>query len=373
MISGLQKGMAFIVKYKVYHLGFWFCYHYFWWALTSGSAIEAANNIFFSDYTTKFVFYVVMQAFGVYFNLYYLIPRFLQKGKYLVYIATLVLTILITSLSIIGGYFVNAIVVDLPFETLFNTKPSQFFELFKSNALPSTLASMTLAMSIKLTKNWMASEKQRNAIEKENLKTELKFLRSQFNPHFLFNTINSIFVLIHKNQDVASESLAKFSELLRYQLYQCNEPYIGLHQELNYLKNYIELEKLRQDLNHLDLQVVFDIPDAVSLQIAPFLLMPFVENAFKHVSHDEHHRNWIYIHLEIKNKKLFLKVSNSKTTLQIAEPMGASGLGLSNVKRRLALLYPNSHELQVFSDSEEHKIALEIRLRSLSLTTVQSA
>ena len=281
MIHGFQKGLAFIVKYKLYHLGFWFCYHYFWWALTSGSAIEAANNIFFSDYTTKFVFYVLMQALGVYFNLYYLIPKFLQKGKYLIYIALLLCTILITSLSIIGGYFVNALVVDIPFETLFKTPPSQFFQLFKSNALPSTLASMTLAMSIKLTKNWMASEKERHAIERENLKTELKFLRSQFNPHFLFNTINSIFVLIHKNQDAASESLAKFSALLRYQLYQCNGSHIGLDQELEYLKNYIELEKLRQDPNHLELEVIFNTGDASSFQIAPFLLMPFVENALQ--------------------------------------------------------------------------------------------
>lgn len=373
MISGFQKVVTFVVRYKLYHLGFWFCYHYFWWALTSGSAIEAANNIFFSDYTTKFVFYVVMQALGVYFNLYYLIPKFLQKGKYLMYISMLVLTILITSFSIIGGYFVNAIVVDLPFETLFKTAPSQFFQLFKTNALPSTLASMTLAMSIKLTKSWMASEKQRNAIEKENLKTELKFLRSQFNPHFLFNTINSIFVLIHKNQDVASESLAMFSELLRYQLYQCNGPSIGLNQELSYIKNYIELEKLRQDLNRLDLQVVFETGDASSFQIAPFLLMPFIENAFKHVSHDEHQRNWIQIHLEIKTKRLFFQVSNSKTALQIAEAMESSGLGLSNVKRRLALLYPNSHKLEVFSDAEVHKITLEIRLQHLALNTVQSA
>ena len=373
MNSRLQKGVVFIVQFKLYHLVFWFLYHYFWWALTSGSAIEAANNIFFSDYTTKFVFYVVMQALGVYFNLYYLIPKFLQQGKYVLYVFMLVLTILVTSFSIIGGYFVNAQVVGVPFETLFKTEPSQFFQLFKSNALPSTLASMTLAMSIKLTKNWIASEKQRNAIEKENLKTELKFLRSQFNPHFLFNTINSIFVLIHKNQDVASESLAKFSELLRYQLYQCNGSHIDLDQELEYLKNYIELEKLRQDLNYLDLQVVFETEESNSLQIAPFLLMPFVENAFKHVSHSEDQRNWIHIHLKIKSNQLSLQVSNSKAVLQIAEAIGNSGLGLSNVRRRLALLYPNSHNLEVFSDAQIHKVNLKMGLEPLAVNTPQTA
>ncbi len=233
--TAFRSTAAFVTKYKLYHLAFWFFYHYFWWAVTSGSAFEAVENIFFSHYSTKFVFYVVMQALGVYFNLYFLIPRLLQRGYYWSYIFSLVLTIFVTSAGIIGGYFVNAAVVGIPFEELFYIAPSGFFELFKNNALPSTVASMTLAMSIKLTKNWIASEKRRNTIEKEKLQTELKFLRSQFNPHFLFNTINSIFVLIHKDQDKASTSLAKFSELLRYQLYQCNAPFTPLAQELNYM------------------------------------------------------------------------------------------------------------------------------------------
>ena len=123
--------------------------------------LEAAQNIMYSHYTTKFLFYVIMQALGVYFNLYYLIPKFLQKGNYLTYIPALLLTVLLTSAGIIGGYFVNAAIVNIPFEELFYTPPSNFFELFKNNALPSTLASMTLAMSIKLTKNWIASEAAR--------------------------------------------------------------------------------------------------------------------------------------------------------------------------------------------------------------------
>ncbi|GMN05272.1 histidine kinase [Croceitalea sp. MTPC5] len=358
-----EKAISFFARYKLYHLGFWFLYHYFWWALTSG-ALEAVNNIFFSNYSIKFVFYVVMQALGVYFNLYYLIPKFLQKGKHLIYIPALLATILVTSFGIIGGYYVNAFIVGIPFQELFYVAPTEFFQLFKANALPSTLASMTLAMSIKLTKNWIASEKKRNAAEKENLTTELKFLRSQYNPHFLFNTINSIFVLIHKNQDMASESLAKFSELLRYQLYQCNAPEIDLEQELNYLKNYIELETLRQDLSNLDLQVALDSSNTNGLQIAPFLLMPFIENAFKHVSHHIDSRNWITIDLNVHHNGLQLEVSNSKPELTITNTEESSGIGLTNVKRRLALLYPNSHKLEVLKSSKEYVVFLDITLKT---------
>lgn len=365
--------IAFVTKYKLYHLVFWSLYHYFWWSLTSGSVIEAAQNILFSPYSTKFLFYVVMQALGVYFNLYYLIPRYLKKGNYSVYVPALLLTVILTSAGIIGGYYVNAMVVGIPFEELFRIAPSEFFQLFKSNALPSTLASMTLAMSIKLTKNWMASEKRRNTIEKEKLQTELKFLRSQFNPHFLFNTINSIFVLIHKDQDKASTSLAKFSELLRYQLYQCNEPFIPLEQELNYLENFIELEKLRQDFKNMKLHVELDKSSSSHLQIAPFLLIPFVENAFKHVSHHKNSKNWIHIKLRIQEKDLQLTVSNSKNILTVTQDDDAKGIGLANVRRRLELLYPDVHRFEIIQDHLEHRIELDLKLSDIAIEKNQIA
>ncbi|NAS11146.1 sensor histidine kinase [Poritiphilus flavus] len=369
----LKSIIAFISRYKLYHLAFWSLYHYFWWALMSGSAVEAVQNIFFSAYSTKFIFYVVMQALGVYFNLYFLIPRFLQKGNYLVYIPMLLLTVLTTSAGIIGGYYVNAAVVGLPFEELFKIAPTEFFTLFKSNALPSTLASMTLAMSIKLTKNWMASEKRRNTIEKEKLQTELKFLRSQFNPHFLFNTINSIFVLIHKDQDKASNSLAKFSELLRYQLYQCNEPFIPLEQELDYLVNFIELEKLRQESELLELNVDLDKTTSLTLEIAPFLMIPFVENAFKHVSYHKNAKNWIDIQLRLEQSNLQLMVSNSRNPLVVEKENGVNGIGLANVKRRLELLYPNAHKLEIIKDNLQHAIKLDLKLQQLEVVKSQIA
>jgi len=349
-------------KYKVYHLLFWFVYHYLWWSLSSGP-LEAANNIFFSPYTFKFLFYVVFQAVAVYFNLYFLIPKFLEKGKYITYTSLVFLTIIATSILIIPGYYVAAWWNELPFKELFGQPASNFVFFVKTNSLPSTAASMTLAMSIKLTKNWLASQKREQLLKQEQLETELKFLKSQFNPHFLFNTINSIFVLIHKNPDRASESLAKFSNLMRYQLYDCNEQKIPLQQELNYLENFIELEELRQEANfELEVQIAEKI--GANLMIAPFILMPFVENAFKHVSQKTGTMNWIKIRLQLKAQQLSFYITNSKAAVlqETTDLMNYGGLGLKNVQRRLDLLYPNQYDLILDNQTDLFEVKLEMNL-----------
>lgn len=370
----LKKISSALTRYKLHHLLFWLVYHYFWWAWTSGSAIAAANNILFSPYTIKFASYVIFQALGVYFNLYFLIPRFLQKGKYLMYGLSLLLTVLGTAALIIGGYYLNAYATNLTFEELFQRSPDEYWELFKANAFPSTAASMTLAMSIKLAKVWLKSEKHRNEVEKEKLQTELKFLRSQLNPHFLFNTINSIFVLIHKNQDMASESLAKFSELLRYQLYECNEPFILLDKELEYLKNFIELEKLRHDRYQLQSDIVVDQGIAGSFSIAPFLLLPFVENAFKHISCRSDQPNWIRLSLRVEKENLVFTLSNSIQPMHINDQEeDSSGVGLKNVQRRLELLYPEAHTLEIDQSENAYKVRLQIKLSGTSSLNLKTA
>ena len=358
-------------RYKLYHLPLWMVYHYLWWALGIGSAWEAAHSILFSVYSFKFIFYVIFQAIGVYFNLYFLIPRFLERGHYGEYVSLLVLTVVGTTACIVAGYYVGALWSERTFQELYQIAPDQYFHLFKNNALPSTIASMTLAMSIKLTKNWIqaqrkqqALEKRQQLLEKENLETELKFLRSQFNPHFLFNTINSIFVLIHKNPDMASESLAKFSDLLRYQLYECNEPQIPVERELAYVENFIKLEKLRQEPS-LAISVHQYPPSSHHLTIAPFLLMPFVENAFKHVSQRLDQSNWITIELRFDRRALYLTVANSISVDPTFSDkvVNYRGLGLRNVQRRLDLMYPEQHDLSIHRDNSTFRVTLRVQLR----------
>lgn len=318
-------------------------------------------------YAIKFSAYFVFQAIAVYFNLYFLIPNYLEKKKYLKYLTYLTLTIVGTASIIVSGYHIGAQFSTQSIEDLYSVGSADFFSLFKYNSLDSTIAAMALAMSIKLTKNWIESKHRQDLLEKEKLETELKFLKSQFNPHFLFNTINSIFVLIHKNPDMASESLAKFSNLLRYQLYECNEHQIPLRHEISYLENFLELEKLRQES---DLQVDCKIEGEAeaSLTIAPFILMPFLENAFKHVSQSKKTKNWIRLSLKVEQEQLYFAISNSIKSISYHsnEVVDYSGIGLKNVQRRLELLYPGKHELHIDSNEYQFDIQLTLQLKIAS-------
>ncbi len=351
------------IKYKLYHIPFWLAYHILWWTVAIGSITAVFHNIFFSAYSIKFLFYVFFEAAGVYFNLYYLMPRFLGKGKYVQYVVLVILTILCMAVFIVPGYDVSAWLSGRTTQSLYGRPPVDFWYFFKVNTLPSAAAAMTLGMSVKLAKEWIQTRKRQQLLEKEKLETELKFLKSQFNPHFLFNSINSIFVLIHKNPDMASESLAKFSDLLRYQLYECNEAEIPLRQEITYIENFIELERLRQE-NNIDLNINIQKQSEDDLFIAPFILMPFIENAFKHVSKKREGTNWIHIKLYSDRGQLYFNISNN-VSLQYnssREPMPYKGLGLKNVRRRLELLYHDQHQLQIDSTAESYNESLKILL-----------
>ena len=358
--------MNWILKYKLYHIPFWAAYHYAWWSIYAGDPIEVATGIFSSGQIFKYLFYVIFQAIGVYFCLYYLFPKFLEKGKYRLFLLYVLMSIIVISFCIIGGYYLSAHLANENVFELYNVNPPSIFSFFKFNTLPSTISVFTLGMSIKLAKNWIQAQKRERLLEKEKLETELKFLKSQFNPHFLFNTINSVFFLIDNNPVMASETLAKFSGLLRYQLYECNEPTISLDRELEYLKGYIELQEIRLNDN---VEVFHEIIYAKEKEcmIAPFILMPFVENSFKHVSHHSDTQNWIHIQLSLQEDVLTLQVSNSRSEIykQTDSNLEEGGIGLKNVKRRLALLYPDQYELDITEEGAQYIARLKIQLVSI--------
>lgn len=349
-----------IIKYRLYHIPFWIAYHLLWLFINIGNFDDEVDYLFRGEAPVKFLGYIVFQAAGAYFNLYYLIPKLLYPGRYKTYILLVITTILVCSALITSGYYLNAWISEKTFTELFNRRPDEFFSIFSIQALPSTAGAMTLAMSVKLAKNWLTTEKKRLTLEKENLETELKYLKSQINPHFLFNTINSIFVLIHKNPDLASESLASFSDMLRYQLYECNEQEIPLSKELKFLGNFIELESLRLHEDQTNLSFQINHASVNNTHIAPFMLLPFVENAFKHVSKGWSRQHYIKMNLDLKDHHmLHLDIENSKNG---KSANNNPGIGLANVQRRLNLIYPGKHKLDVVEDPERFKIALTINL-----------
>ncbi|HEY8972384.1 MAG TPA: histidine kinase [Puia sp.] len=369
--------MSFLVRYKLYHIPFWLVYHYLWWATTIGSPVAAAASIF-SPFVIKYLFYVIFQALAVYFNLYFLIPRYLEKHRLAEYTVYLILTVLVAAACIVPGYFVSASLSGKSLYELYGWTRVNLYYAYTSNPLPSTAAAMTLAMSIKLAKNWLQTQRRQQQLEKEKLETELNFLKYQFNPHFLFNTINSIFFLIHKNPDMASASLAKFSELLRYQLYECNDKQILLSREIAYLENSIELERLRQNDN-VEVSCQIDALPSEDLGIAPFILMTFVENAFKHISKDTDSPNWIRIRLQWQGSQMDFTVSNSISrdhrSTKFTDVVQYGGIGLKNVQRRLDLIYPGQYDLDISQEETRFDIRLRLKLAVLivPLPAVQTA
>ncbi|MBO9727713.1 MAG: histidine kinase [Chitinophaga sp.] len=210
---------------------------------------------------------------------------------------------------------------------------------------------------IKIALEWFKSEKQREELKVEKLNAELKFLKSQINPHFLFNCLNTIYSLAHKQSTQTEHAILKLSTIMRYMIYESNEARVLLSQELRYLHDYIEIQRLRLPK---DIDINYQLNgDADRLQIEPMLLVPFVENAFKHgISYTED--SFIDIVITTTENMIRLIVRNSHFKERVAE---RGGIGLDNVLKRLELLYENEHEINIRETENQFIVDLKIVLK----------
>jgi len=209
-----------------------------------------------------------------------------------------------------------------------------------------------------LSKRWYKQQLILHRLQTEKLQAELEYLKAQLNPHFLFNSINTIYFQIDKSNIHARESLQKFSELLRYQLYECNEDRIPIEKEISYLESYVDLQRLRKNDKH---SIIFkNHESAKDFTIAPLLLLPFVENAFKHLSSSSVSTNIVEVTLSRQNGSFIFNVINS------TDPQTAinkrPGIGLKNVQRRLDLLYEKRYKLNIDNRDSRFSVQLEIKL-----------
>lgn len=217
-----------------------------------------------------------------------------------------------------------------------------------------------LGLAFKVIEDWFVHQQERSELVSERNTAELAFLKSQVNPHFLFNTLNNIYSLAYTKSDDAPGAILKLSELMRYMLYDSNEQNGGtgrvpLSKEVDYLKNYVELEKLRV----ANANVLFSVEGNTDLfRIEPLLLVSFVENAFKHGDLTDPNQPLV-LDLSVRNGRLRFDTLNKKMNRQTDS---AGGIGLTNVKRRLALLYPNQHTLHVTNDQDSYACSLELSL-----------
>jgi sensor histidine kinase YesM len=234
--------------------------------------------------------------------------------------------------------------------------------------LSGNLYSVFVVIGIKSIRDRVRNDRRTQLLEKEKSENELRFLRSQMNPHFLFNAINSIYVLIKKDPELASHTLVKFADMLRYQLYECNADRIPIEKEIVYLDNFVGLEKLRRGNT---LSTEYHVGDEVGhFSIAPLLIIPFVENAFKYVSSFSDRPNRIGIDLHCRDGLFVLAVENTFDEYTLPKVgMGGNGtdrnaigggLGLENVRRRLELIYNGSHQLEIRQDDKNYSVLLKI-------------
>jgi len=217
-----------------------------------------------------------------------------------------------------------------------------------------------LAVAIKLFKEWFRQRENALKSENEKVKIELESLRSQIHPHFLFNTLNNLYSLTLSSSSVASMVVVHLSDLLRYMLYECKEQQVQLEKELQMLKKYVELEKLRYGSR---LDISFTISGIIKeIGIAPLLLLPFIENSFKHGVSEEIDQCWITIHVHLEKNKFILQVSNSR---QKPQENIIGGLGMENVRKRLQLLYPDTYMMKITEEDEIYIVRLELLLNKL--------
>ncbi|SEL58601.1 sensor histidine kinase [Parapedobacter koreensis] len=223
-------------------------------------------------------------------------------------------------------------------------------------ALITGLFFMLLSTAVFIISSNFKHREHRKSLENEKLNAELAFLKSQINPHFLFNSLNNIYSLAYQKSDKTPEAILKLSEIMRYMLYESNEETVLLEEEINYLKNYIELQKLRFKENvYVELHVAMDETDH---RIMPLLLISFLENAFKHgVSTDANKP--IRIDIEVHNGRLHFKAENAKSQLNKDQ---TKGVGLTNLKRRLQLGYPGRHTINIIESDTYYSSELFIYL-----------
>lgn len=326
----------------------WF-QHPVFWVLSIygiGSYFAISNTVKFIDFFYAGLFHIPL-LFLVYVNLWLLIPEFLQKGRYVTYSLSGLLTV--------GAAY---LLHELTFEILLPLLPTEYYMVsFTDWQVLVTIFTIYFVITalLKLSKSWYVLQR----VEREKLAIELNSLKSQVNPHFLFNSLNSIYSLALAKSEQTPDTVLELSNLLRYMLYEVGESRVALGKELEMMENYIELQKLRADQSS---DIRFEINGNIQEQrIAPLLFFPLMENSFKHGLKGVSGQGYVHILLEADENQLSFTIENNKGKTDDMEQGRYGGIGLENVRRRLALIYPEKHSFEIEDLKDIYKVTLTIK------------
>lgn len=295
---------------------------------------------------------MILLAVSVYLNVFWLIPVFFNRRKFILFA-------FLQLLNIFLFIFLNFLLTG-------------FLEGAHPNYLSEAIAEFILALIflvvttlITFTRDSMALQDAQlriKEVERQNIESELQVLKAQVNPHFFFNTLNSMYALSLDKSEKTPELILRLSELMRYILYESADDMVSMERQLDFVKNYIYLEKIRTDESlEVDLKIE---GENTGMNVAPLLLIPFVENAFKHVAKDNHIPAFIHIYINLSHPdEMTFRIENNKYPERSPGLKKIDGIGLANVKKRLELLYPDKHKLTIEDVGTVFKVELKIDTR----------
>ena len=359
--------MRKIIFLVIGHLAFWLVSFYLItriFGISTVEIIQEENNgieekvlvTFDHKFALATAITIALCAIIFYTNIFFFLKQYLRdrRNKDYVFKIVMLICIAVAANAILNGY-IN-----------YGIKDRREVFLFPSFGLHMGLFIFYTVISIAytFTLEWYKNEKLRSQIAEEKLSTELNFLKSQINPHFLFNTLNNLYSIAQKYEvEEISTGISGLSNLMRYMLYESNAEYVSLTKEVKYIESFIEIQQLRHDDDD-ELIVNFEKKgDFSSVLIAPMILLPFVENAFKH-GFSLSENSIIDLFLEVKDSRIHFRAKN-KAFKQHTFSDKSSGIGLENVKRRLDLIYPDRHELNITQKDFTFKVDLSIEAYEL--------
>ncbi len=338
-----NTNFLFSPKYRIVsHVLFWILYF-----LYSGLTYHF-NRGFGDNY--NFIFVFVIDILTVYYCLEYLIPKFLIKKQDLKKFIFHLCFVILANLSL--NFILQNFIFGEPGKDFMDYLGKQTY------SFQFSLVFIGMAIGLKIFKINQNNIRQISKLEKEKVNTELDFLKTQINPHFLFNTLNNVYIQTRIEPKKASEMILKLSDLLRYQLYECSNDKVMLKSEVEYLQNYVSLQEMR--ITNIDIK--FEQKGSFKgLMIYPFMFIPFLENSFKHGVSSKGVENFIHINVDIVEKYVIFAVKNSKNDT-IQQNSKSGGIGLTNIKRRLDLLYDGKYELKIDNRDNYFNVELKINL-----------
>jgi two-component system, LytTR family, sensor kinase len=341
------------------HIAFWIVFisqrvlnEYLW---AKDKLPDTVDFVLLRDTTISSFLMTITEIVFAYYLAYIGLKRIFDKKRniiFRIFEISLILFVCIWSVRIIVAYFV--------FPYIYHLEPSPVFEIRRAIwVFFNFVFSSGIFLAIKSVRSDLKNKEREKELIKEKLSTELKLLRNQINPHFLFNSLNNIYALSRKKSENAPEAIMKLSDLLSFMLYESGKETICIREELSFLKDYIELQKIRYQ-DKLTLKIIEEI-DNLDESITPLLFIPLVENAFKHGVEENTNESFINIEIRLKNRQLYFMIENNFETNQPKKEK--ENIGLINTKRQLELLF-QEHTFEIIKSEFIFKVLITINLDS---------